>query len=341
MEGRHEDMSFESDIDEVFDIDDRQVSREERNFMSPASHDMYTQHDFRPDTSSKDGTNFQLPPEHEFLFTNSTTEQVMEICAPSPILQKPRGTVLAEEEELREDEGYDTPEPDDEGMHELLRDLIEAQERLQEQDQEIARKDEELRKLQRMASNLTATQEKEILGMQNQAVVLQQKVDRLTAELEVKDKDMRSKESEFSKRKSEWETTLQQLEQQKEEQLEKLRTEIVELRTRTGQSDSRREEAQEARGSSIEQNSEIVGVKELEAAQAYATESELERMTAQATEIVSLRSLLEFFKSNCENVASKSREVIEENMRLQEAVEARDLEIKEQKSLISILGGST
>lgn len=334
-------MSFGSDIDEVFDISDREVSYEERSFMSPASYDMCTQQDFRSDTSSKYGTNFQLPPEHEFLFTNSTTEQVMEICAPSPILQKSKGKVLAEEEELRQDDAYDTSEPDDEGMHELLRDLIDAQERLQERDQEIARKDEELGKLQRLVSNLTATREEEILGVQDEVIVLQQTVNRLTAELKERDRDMRSKESEISDRKRDWETALQQLEQQKKkEQVEELRTEIVELRTRNARSDRRLDEAQEARGSSVEQKSEIVGVKELESATVHATESELERITAQATEIASLRSLLEFFKSNCESVASKSREVMEENRRMQEEVEARDLVIEEKKSLINILSGS-
>lgn len=340
MEGRREDMLFESDINEVFDFtsSDREVSDEERSLMSPASYSMYTQHDIRSDTSSKYGANFPLPREPEFLVANSTTEQVMEIHAPSPMLQRARGKVLGEEEEVRQDEAYNASDADDdEGIDGLIHDLIEAQGRLHERDKEIARKDEELEKLQGLVSNLTATQEKEILGVQDKAIVLQQTVDRLTAELEEKDRDLRSKESELSKRNSEWDTTLQQLEQQRKEQLEELRTEIGELRKRNTQSDSRLDEAQEARRSSVEQKSESIGVKELETGTVHATESELERITAQATEIVTLRSLLEFFKSNSESVASKNKEVMEENRRMQEAVEVRDLEIEEQRSLISIL----
>jgi len=284
--------------------------------MSPASYDMYTQRDLHSDTSSEYEANFQLPRETEYLLASSTTDQGIGISAPFPVLQRAKGKILEEEEELRQDkdEVYYGSEPDDEGMDVLLRDLIEAQERLQERDQEIAKKDEELEQLRGLVSNLEATQEKEILEVQNKEVALQQTVDRLTSALEEKDRDLRSKESELSERKVEWETALRQLEQQRKEQLEELRKKIA-------QSNGRLDESQEAQGSSVGQEHERVGVKELESATMHATESELERITAQAAEIVSLRSLLEFFKSNSERVASKNREIMEENRRMQEAVE--------------------
>jgi DNA-binding winged helix-turn-helix (wHTH) protein len=199
------------------------------------------------------------------------------------------------EEEVDDD---DSSIHSENGMDEILRDLIEVQERLHERDQELKMKDNDLKELQKLVHTLTSGLSTDELTEEDEvsAAVLQRTVNKLRAELEEKDRQLRAKIWDLdtlSKEKCKLEATVQDLKLEQKGQ-----------GCQSNEPSSTTSMQQHAR------KENVIDVR-----------NELERVATAATasdykEVAELRHLVEFFKSNSEKMAITNRELLKENRRL-------------------------
>jgi hypothetical protein len=200
-----------------------------------------------------------------------------------------------EEEEVDDD---DSSIHSENGMDEILRDLIEAQERLHELDQELKMKDNELKEVQGLVHTLTSGLSADELTEEDEvsAAVLQRTVTLLKAELEETNRQLRTKIWDLdtmSKEMSELEATVQNLNREQE-----------------GQGCQSKEATSTTK---MQQHARKENVIDLS--------NDLEHvatgvMASDYKEVAELRHLVEFFKSNSEKMAITNRELSKENRRL-------------------------
>ncbi|KAF2798000.1 hypothetical protein K505DRAFT_333798 [Melanomma pulvis-pyrius CBS 109.77] len=224
---------------------------------------------------------------------------------------------VAEEVEVDTDCG--ASDASEAGFDQLIYDLIEAQERLNERENEIINKDEELKGFRQLVDDLktrleesesasrrqgggvSSNQEEIILNFQHPATNFQKTIDKITAELEEKDRQLRAKDWDNSRQKGNLEIAILNLKLEGKEQ-DSLRQEIAllkqQLSTANKTSVTNQEVGKDASKQQETPTAQIAG--------------------KQADEIARLRSLVQFFKSNSESVAIKNKELTEENKLLKE-----------------------